>query len=75
MKEGNCKIGADKQRTLLRNTTQCIDLPQFYFVKEIWKRYTGPKPMGGGGWVGRSALPADHLSENFALLSEFLCSK
>ena len=30
--------------------------------------------MGGAG--GRSAPPqADHLSENFALLSEFLCSK
>ena len=28
-----------------------------------------------GGAGGRSAPPADHLSENFALLSEFLCSK
>ena len=27
---------------------------------------------GAGGW---SAPPADHLSENFAPLSEFLCSK
>ena len=28
----------------------------------------------GGGW-GAERPPADHLSENFALLSEFLCSK
>ena len=33
----------------------------------------GPKPMGGLG--GGAPPPADHLSENFALLSEFLCSK
>ena len=33
----------------------------------------GPKPMGGLG--AERPPPADHLSENFALLSEFLCSK
>ena len=36
------------------------------------KSCTGPKPMGG---LGAERPPADHLSENFALLSEFLCSK
>ena len=30
---------------------------------------------GRAGGAERPPPPADHLSENFALLSEFLCSK
>ena len=37
IKEGHCKIGADKQHTPLRNITWHMDMPQVYFIKKNWE--------------------------------------
>ena len=48
--------------------------PEFLRISRPKFALLGRAEANGGGW-GAEHPPADHLSENFAFLSEFLCSR